>query len=55
MRPDDRDLEEEIHTHLALSIQEWIDRGEDPDTARLAVEWERSADPALARRSTCVT
>ena len=36
MRPDDSDLDEEIRAHLALSIQERIDRGEDPRSARLA-------------------
>ncbi len=34
--PDDLDLDEEIRGHLALSIQERIDRGEDPRSARLA-------------------
>lgn len=36
MRPDDRDLDEEIRGHLALSVQERIERGEDPAAARLA-------------------
>ena len=36
MRPDDRDLEDEIRGHLAISIQERIDRGEDPAAARRA-------------------
>jgi putative ABC transport system permease protein len=36
MRPDDRDFDEEIRGHLALSIKERIDRGEDPESARLA-------------------
>jgi predicted permease len=35
MRPDDRELDDEIRGHLALEIQERIDRGEDPETARL--------------------
>jgi hypothetical protein len=30
MRPDDRDLDEEIRSHLALSVRERIERGEDP-------------------------
>ena len=30
MRPDDRDLDEEIRGHLALSVKERIERGEDP-------------------------
>ncbi|HEU4692725.1 MAG TPA: ADOP family duplicated permease [Vicinamibacterales bacterium] len=36
MRPDDDDLDEEIRGHLALSIKERVDRGEDPAAARLA-------------------
>jgi hypothetical protein len=36
MRPDERELDEEIHGHLALSIQAHIDRGEDPEIARLS-------------------
>ncbi len=36
MRPDDDDLDEEIRGHLAISIKERIDRGEDPASARLA-------------------
>ena len=36
MRPDDRDLDEEIRGHLAINIKERIDRGEDPQAARLA-------------------
>ena len=36
MRPDDRDIDEEIRGHLAINIKERIDRGEDPETARLA-------------------
>ena len=36
MRPDERDLDDEIRGHLALSIKERIDRGEDPAAARLA-------------------
>jgi len=35
MRPDERDLDEEIGGHLALAIKERIDRGEDPRAARL--------------------
>jgi putative ABC transport system permease protein len=35
MRPDN-DLDDEIRGHLALSIKERIDRGEDPTSARLA-------------------
>ena len=36
MRPDDNDLDEEIRGHLAISIKERVDRGEDPASARLA-------------------
>ena len=36
MRPDDDDLDEEIRGHLALSIKERIERGEDPVSARRA-------------------
>ena len=35
MRPDDRDLDDEIRGHLAIEIQERIERGEDPERARL--------------------
>src|SRR5262245_63768261 len=36
MRPDDRDLEDEIRSALELNIQERIERGEDPQSARKA-------------------
>src|SRR5256712_1000108 len=36
MRPDQHDLDEEIRGHLALSLKERIERGEDPTSARLA-------------------
>jgi putative ABC transport system permease protein len=36
MRPDDRDLDDEIRGHLAIAIKERIDRGEDPEAARIA-------------------
>ena len=36
MRPDDRDLEDEIRSALELSIRERIERGEDPQCARRA-------------------
>src|SRR4029453_6282676 len=36
MRPDQRELDDEIQGHLALSIKERIERGEDPKAARLA-------------------
>ena len=35
MRPEDRELDDEIRGHLALEIQQRIDRGEDPEIARL--------------------
>ena len=36
MSPDPRDLDEEIRGHMALSIKERIERGDDPEAARLA-------------------
>ena len=36
MGPDPRELDDEIRGHLALSIQERIERGDDPAAARLA-------------------
>ena len=36
MRPDERDIDDEIRAHLALSIKERIERGEDPAAARRA-------------------
>jgi predicted permease len=36
MRPDERELDDEIRGHLALSIKERTDRGEDPESARAA-------------------
>ena len=46
MRPDDRDFDEEIRGHLALSVKERIDRGEDPEAARLAALREFGYIPA---------
>ena len=40
MQPDDRDFEDEIRGHLALSIRERIENGEDPESARLAARRE---------------
>jgi putative ABC transport system permease protein len=37
VRPDENDLDEEIRGHLALSVQERVERGEDPEAARRAV------------------
>jgi hypothetical protein len=35
MRPDEHEIDEEIRGHLAISVKERIERGEDPETARL--------------------
>ena len=47
MRPDERDLDEEIRGHLAISIKERIDRGEDPASARRAALMELGYVPAV--------
>src|ERR687895_2699552 len=47
MRPDERELDYEIRGHLALSIQERIERGEDPEAARLAALREFGYVPAV--------
>src|SRR6186997_2461052 len=36
MRPEERDLDDEIRGHLALAIKERIEQGEAPEAARLA-------------------
>ena len=36
MRPDEREIDEEIRGHIALAIKERVDRGEDPEAARRA-------------------
>src|SRR5262245_45871292 len=36
MRPDDRELDEEIRGHIAIAVRERVERGEDPEAARLA-------------------
>src|ERR1043165_6772112 len=36
MSPDQDELDDEIRGHMALSIKERIERGEDPESARLA-------------------
>ncbi len=46
MRPDDRELDDEIRGHLAISIKERIDRGEDAEAARLAALREFGYVPA---------
>ena len=47
MRPDDRDLDDEIRGHLALSVKDRIERGEDPEAARLAALRELGYVPAI--------
>jgi putative ABC transport system permease protein len=47
MRPDDRSLDEEIRGHLALSIKERVEGGEDPEAARLAALREFGYVPAI--------
>jgi predicted permease len=47
MRPDERDLDEEIRGHLALNVKERIERGEDPDSARRAALKEFGYIPAV--------
>jgi hypothetical protein len=47
MRPDDHDLDQEIRGHLALSVKERIERGEDPEAARLAALREFGYVPAI--------
>jgi putative ABC transport system permease protein len=36
MRPDEREIDEELRGHIALAIKERVDRGEDPEAARRA-------------------
>ena len=36
MRPDEREIDDEIRGHIALAIKERVDRGEDPEAARRA-------------------
>jgi putative ABC transport system permease protein len=47
MRPDERELDDEIRGHLALSVKERIERGEDPRSARLAALRELGYIPAI--------
>jgi putative ABC transport system permease protein len=47
MRPDDRELDDEIRGHMALSIKERIENGEDPEAARLAALREFGYVPAV--------
>jgi putative ABC transport system permease protein len=46
MQPDDRDFDEEIRGHLAISVKERIERGEDPEAARLGALREFGYIPA---------
>jgi predicted permease len=46
-RPDERDLDDEIRGHIALSVKERIDGGEDPETARRAAFREFGYLPAV--------
>src|SRR5438045_2877297 len=50
MRPGNDDLDDEIRGHLAINIHERIDRGEDPEAARLAALRE-FGNVALTRES----
>jgi predicted permease len=47
MRPDERDLDDEIRGHLALSVRERIERGEDPESARKTALREFGYVPAI--------
>jgi putative ABC transport system permease protein len=47
MRPDERELDDEIRGHMALSIKERIENGEDPEAARLAALREFGYVPAI--------
>src|SRR5262245_62496495 len=46
MKPDMNELDEEIRGHMALSIKERIERGEDPEAARRAALRELGYVPA---------
>src|SRR5262245_37541795 len=48
MRPDQRDIKDEIHSHLELSIKDRIERGEDPAAARRAALDELGYLPSVA-------
>ena len=47
MRPDEGDIDEEIRSHLAIAIEERIDRGQDPASARRAALREFGYVPAV--------
>src|SRR5262245_54915203 len=46
MRPDERELDDEIRGHIALSMKERVDRGENPESARAAALREVGYMPA---------
>jgi putative ABC transport system permease protein len=47
MRPDEREIDDELRAHLELSIKERIERGEDPAAARRAALAELGYIPAV--------
>jgi putative ABC transport system permease protein len=47
MRPDDHELDDEIRGHLAISVKERMDRGEDSESARRAALRELGYVPAV--------
>ena len=47
MRPDERDIEDELRGHLELNIKERIERGEEPAAARRAALAELGYIPAV--------
>lgn len=47
MPPAERELDDEIRSHLAISVRERIERGEDPEAARLAALREFGYIPAV--------
>jgi putative ABC transport system permease protein len=47
MRPDQRELDDEIRGHIAISVKERIERGEDPVAARRAAYAEFGYVPAI--------
>ena len=46
-RPDDRELDDEIRAHMAISVRECVAAGEDPESARLAALREFGYVPAI--------
>ena len=47
MRPDDRELDDEIRAALAISVHERIERGESPEAARRAALMEFGYIPEI--------